>query len=82
MEGEEDILVQTPYMICSRKMYEDLRSACEKGARVDIVINAVESGTNPLDVPIILIRKRRSARLESIFMSIWETRRSIPNRWQ
>ena len=30
MEGEEDILVQTPYMICSRKMYEDLRSVCEK----------------------------------------------------
>lgn len=82
MEGEEDILVQTPYMICSRKMYEDLRSVCEKGARVDIVINAVESGTNPFGCTNYLNQKRRSAKLESIFMSIWETRRSIPNRWQ
>ena len=59
MEGEEDILVQTPYMICSRKMYEDLRSVCEKGARVDIVINAVESGTNPFGCTDYLNQKKK-----------------------
>ena len=59
MEGEEDILVQTPYMICSRKMYEDLRSVCEKGARVDIVINAVESGTNPFGCIDYLNQKKK-----------------------
>lgn len=47
METEEDILVQTPYIICSKEMYEDLWSVCSRGAEVDILINAVESGTNP-----------------------------------
>jgi phosphatidylserine/phosphatidylglycerophosphate/cardiolipin synthase-like enzyme len=59
IEGEKDILVQTPYMICSRKMYEDLRSVCEKGARVDIVINAVESGTNPFGCTDYLNQKKK-----------------------
>ncbi len=59
MEGEKDILVQTPYMICSKEMYEDLRSVCEKGARVDILINAVESGTNPFGCTDYLNQKRK-----------------------
>lgn len=59
MEGEEDILVQTPYIICSRQMYEDLRSVCEKGVRVDIVTNAVESGTNPFGCTDYLSQKKK-----------------------
>lgn len=59
MEGETDILVQTPYIICSRQMYEDLRSVCEKGARVDIVINAAESGTNPFGCTDYLNQKKK-----------------------
>lgn len=40
-------------------MYEDLRSVCEKGARVDIVINAVESGTNPFGCTDYLNQKKK-----------------------
>lgn len=59
MEKEKDILIQTPYIICSKKMYEDLRSVCENGSEVDIVINAAESGTNPFGCTDYLNQKKK-----------------------
>lgn len=47
MNQEDDILIQTPYIICSRNMYQDLTDICTESSRVEIFINAVESGTNP-----------------------------------
>lgn len=47
MRQENDILIQTPYIICSRNMYQDLTDISADGSRVKIFINAVESGTNP-----------------------------------
>ena len=47
MAQDSNVLVQTPYIICSKDMYEDLRTVCAAGTRTDILINAVESGTNP-----------------------------------
>lgn len=47
MKQEDDILVQTPYIICSRNMYQDLTEISDESSKVEIIINAVESGTNP-----------------------------------
>lgn len=41
----EDILIQTPYIICSSDMYKDLKELSTCG--VEIITNAVESGANP-----------------------------------
>ncbi|MDO4439466.1 MAG: phospholipase D-like domain-containing protein [Eubacteriales bacterium] len=42
-----DVLVQTPYIICSKDMYEGLDKASNNGTEVSIIINAIESGANP-----------------------------------
>lgn len=47
MERADNILIQTPYIICDEKMYRDLTELNSGNARTEIVINAVESGTNP-----------------------------------
>ncbi len=47
MMEHKDILVQTPYIICSKDMYAGLRKASDNGTEVSIIINAVESGANP-----------------------------------
>lgn len=43
----KDVLVQTPYIICSKDMYAGLKKASDNGTDVSIIINAVESGANP-----------------------------------
>lgn len=47
MEQEKDILIQTPYIICSREMYQGLKHICTEGSKVEMIINAVEGGANP-----------------------------------
>lgn len=42
----KDILIQTPYIICSRDMYEELANIAGK-AEVEMITNAVEGGANP-----------------------------------
>lgn len=59
MNGETDILIQTPYIICSEKMYEDLAALSAGGARVEMITNAVESGTNPFGCTDYLNQKKR-----------------------
>ena len=53
----EDILIQTPYIICSRDMYRDLTSLSSCG--VEIITNAVESGANPFGCTDYLNQKER-----------------------
>lgn len=48
MEQGKEIMIQTPYIICSKEMYEDLSLLGSSGAHVQIITNAVESGANPL----------------------------------
>lgn len=43
----EDVIIQTPYIICNREMYQDLSNLCQDGRRVRIITNAVENGANP-----------------------------------
>lgn len=46
MERGQDIVIQTPYVICSGEMYRDL-AALAAGRSVEIVTNSVETGANP-----------------------------------
>ena len=43
----QDVLIQTPYIICDGRMYRGLREAVEGGTGIQIITNAVESGANP-----------------------------------
>lgn len=43
----QDVLIQTPYIICDRRMYRGLREAADGGTGIGIITNAVESGANP-----------------------------------
>lgn len=45
-KGGSEILIQTPYVVCSDEMYGDLAELCRE-SRVAIITNAVESGANP-----------------------------------
>ncbi len=45
LKKSERILIQTPYVICSRDMYHDLAEISVNGA--EIITNAVEGGANP-----------------------------------
>lgn len=47
MNRGEDVLILTPYVICSESMYRDLTQAAQDAERVELILNAVESGTNP-----------------------------------
>ena len=47
MEQGETILIQTPYIICDKDMYQDLSELCRAGKQIEIITNAVESGANP-----------------------------------
>ena len=58
MKGEEDILIQTPYIICSRAMYRDLTDITLGGARIEMITNAVESGANPFGCTDYLNQKK------------------------
>lgn len=58
MKQEDHILIQTPYIICSRSMYQDLTDISDESSKVEIIINAVESGTNPFGCTDYLNQKR------------------------
>ncbi|MCD8054457.1 MAG: phospholipase D-like domain-containing protein [Lachnospiraceae bacterium] len=47
MTGADDVVIQTPYIVCSRAMYQNLTAICESAGSVEIITNAVESGANP-----------------------------------
>jgi phosphatidylserine/phosphatidylglycerophosphate/cardiolipin synthase-like enzyme len=59
MKGGHDILVQTPYIICNGRMYEELKEVCESGSTLQIMTNAVENGANPFGCSDYLNQKSR-----------------------
>ena len=59
MKKASDVQVQTPYIICSKKMYQDLKEITDGGTSVEIVINAVENGTNPFGCTDYLNQKKK-----------------------
>ncbi|MGN0298072.1 MAG: phosphatidylserine/phosphatidylglycerophosphate/cardiolipin synthase family protein [Lachnospiraceae bacterium] len=46
MTDSEEIIIQTPYVICDKQMYRVLQNI-SKTADVKIILNAVERGSNP-----------------------------------
>lgn len=58
LKQEDDILIQTPYVICSRKMYQDLTNVSVSGSKVELITNAVESGANPFGCTDYLNQKK------------------------
>ncbi len=52
-----DIEIQTPYIIISRRMHEEL-SALAQGRDIRIITNAPESGANPMGCADLLNRKK------------------------
>lgn len=47
MRQGKDVIIQTPYIICSKDMYEEISGLCGNGTRLRIITNAVENGANP-----------------------------------
>ena len=45
-KDSEDVVIQTPYVICNSYMYQTLEQM-ENSAAVKIILNAVEKGSNP-----------------------------------
>lgn len=46
MAQGDDVLLQTPYIICNDKMYNDLEALAET-RQVRVLTNAIENGANP-----------------------------------
>ncbi|MBQ3215012.1 MAG: phospholipase D family protein [Oscillospiraceae bacterium] len=47
MEQGQNVLIQTPYVICDDEMYADLEGIVSGGTQVDILTNSPETGANP-----------------------------------
>lgn len=47
MEQGKDIVIQTPYIICNKRMYSDLSGLCVSDRNISIMTNAVNNGANP-----------------------------------
>lgn len=58
MKHGKDIVIQTPYIICSKRMYQDLAGITNE-AVVELIINAVEGGSNPFGCTDYLNQKNR-----------------------
>ena len=59
MTHGEDVVIQTPYIICSREMYQGLDTLTDKDTRVQIITNAVEAGANPWGCTDYLNHKKK-----------------------
>lgn len=47
LQAGENVILQTPYIICNRAMYEVLQGIAAGSARVQIITNAPQNGANP-----------------------------------
>lgn len=46
MKSGKRITIQTPYVICSENMYNDIKEICDSTEYVELVTNSVETGAN------------------------------------
>lgn len=53
-KGEQNIVLQTPYMICNQAMYNALKKVTDN-VQVQVITNAPQSGANPWGALIISI---------------------------
>ena len=59
MRRADDILIQTPYIICSGQMYQDLADVTQSASKVEVITNAVEGGANPFGCTDYLNQKKK-----------------------
>lgn len=59
MEQGNNILIQTPYIICSGDMYKDIEKLCNDGKQMELLINSVEIGSNPFGCTDYLNQKKK-----------------------
>ena len=57
-ENADHVTIQTPYVICNSYMYDVLRGISDHG-KLQIVLNAVEKGSNPWGCTDYLNQKKR-----------------------
>ena len=57
-ENADHVTIQTPYVICNRYMYDVLQRISDHG-KLQIVLNAVEKGSNPWGCTDYLNQKKR-----------------------
>lgn len=69
MRAGEQVIIQSPYLICSDEMMADLAALCST-SRVSVITNSVETGANPWGCAEYLSRK--GALLET-GMTLYET---------
>ena len=58
MQESENVIIQTPYIVCSRDMYNDLDELCNN-SNLEIITNSVESGANPWGSTDYLNQKKK-----------------------
>ena len=69
MQQGRDLLIQTPYIICNRQMYEDLTSLTQQGRRLRFITNTSEYGANPCGCADYLNNKKK---LLNTGAELWE----------
>lgn len=47
MASGEDVIIQTPYVICNQEMYQGLSQITQSGTNITVITNAVANGANP-----------------------------------
>ena len=57
LQGEQ-VVIQTPYIICGKDMYKDLEELCAT-TDTELIINAVENGANPWGCTDYLNQKKK-----------------------
>lgn len=75
-EAKESVVVQTPYIICDRAMYDTLEAAAGGTAQVQIITNAPQSGANPCGCVDYLNHKGRILRT-GVSLCEWSGERSM-----
>lgn len=69
LQQGEDVLIQTPYIICGDRMYRDLKALTEQGKSVTVLTNAPETGANPFGCADYLNQKEAIA---ATGVTVWE----------
>ena len=69
MSGGEEVLIQSPYVICNHMMYEDLRNLHRNGTDVKVITNAPECGANTFGCADYLNQRHK---LRATGMEIYE----------
>ncbi len=58
MEAGDNVIIQTPYIVLSEDMYDDLENVVNESESVEIVSNATETGANPWGSMDYLMQKQ------------------------